>query len=150
MLPATLSVCLSLCLCLPACLSVWVCLSVCLSVCLCLCLAASVPKMNCPPPQIPAKRRKLLSFVVDDLVVNDLRLLWKGVRNIAADRAYKRQKTNRQKRNVTRGWKGCLKHSISMANKGAAKLNEVAERNSMDENDMDAVLLRELLGQECS
>ena len=106
--------------------------------------------MNCPPPQIPAKRRKLLSCVVDNLVVDDLRLFWKGVRNIAADRVYKRQKTDRQKRKVTRGWKGCLRKSISMANTGAAMLNEVAERTSMYENDLDAVLLRELLGEECS
>ena len=109
-----------------------------MSVCVCV-SQPKVLKMNCPPPQIPAKRRKLLSCVVDNLVVDDLRLFWQGVRNIAADRVYKRLNTNRQQRKVARGWKGCLEHSISMANKGAAKLNEVAERNSMYENDMDAV-----------
>jgi hypothetical protein len=66
-------------------------------------------------------------------------LFWQGVRNIAAERVLKRQKNNRQKRKLARGWKGCLEHNIAMANKGAAKLNEVAERNSMHDNDMDAV-----------
>ena len=122
----------SVSVCLLVCLSV----SVCLSVCLCLCLAASVPKMNCPPPQIPAKRRKLLALVICEH--DTARLFWKGVRNIAADRVFNRQKPNRQNRKIKMGWKGCMEHNMAMANIGAERINEVAELNCMRDNDMDA------------
>ena len=79
-------------------------LSVCLSVCLCLCLAASVPKMNCPPPQIPAKRHKVPRIVVLPQL-DTARLFWKGIRCIAADRVYKLQKNSQAK---TKDWPGMV------------------------------------------
>ena len=113
--------------------------SVCLSVCLCLCLAASVPKMNCPPPQIPAKRQKVPRIVVLPQL-DTARLFWKGIRCIAADRVYKLQKTARQKRKIGKGWAGCMQRSMAMANIGAEKINEFAELTCMRNNDTNTTI----------